>query len=238
MLHSSEYLEDQSMLKVGSICSILAGILFAVSGIVFIIFLLGRFDWNSIASITQFFIDRPLASKAWLVVNWGASIASLLAIAGVLAITDVMRSTNSGLVRWLSTLAIIGYVIIAVTNTADYYQINRLASGYNQLDAAVKDAVDLIGIASLDASLNLRFVTLSPWFFSIGYLTFKNNRFPISIGYLGVIAGIGGILTFITSFLGDDQIILIAAVIAIVIHPIWLVMTGLHLGRLGRDKTV
>lgn len=229
---------DQSMVRVGSICSILAGILFVISGLLFGVSQFGRFDWSSIASIAQFLDSGALASKAWLAINWSASLASFLAIGGVLAISDVMRPVNSGLVRWLSTLAIIGYLVISVTNVADYYQVIRLASGYHQLDPSAQDAVNLIGVSSLDPNLNLRFVTLSPWFFTIGWLTLKSNRLPGFIGYLGVAAGIGGTLTFIASLFEAELIVLIAAVLAIVLHPIWLLGTGHHLWVLGQEHSV
>ncbi|NIN99532.1 MAG: hypothetical protein GTO49_32095, partial [Anaerolineae bacterium] len=94
--------------------------------------------------------------------------AALLAIAGVMALADLMHSANQGLVRWLSTLAIIGYAIIAVTNVADYYQIDRLAAGYPLIDRSAQAAIDLVGIGSLDPRLNFRFITLGPWFLAVG----------------------------------------------------------------------
>jgi hypothetical protein len=50
----------------------------------------------------------------------GAALASFLAIAGILALSDKLRPFHDGFARWTSTLAIIGYSIIAITNVADY----------------------------------------------------------------------------------------------------------------------
>ncbi len=227
-------MNDNSMTKVGAVCSILAGCIFAVSGLVFIAFQAGRFDWNSIGSISQHLSTVPLASETWLIVNWGATLASLLSIAGVLALAEVMRPAHPGLVSWLSVLAMIGYAVIAVTNVADYYQINRLALGYSQLDRSAQQAVNLVGVGSLDPLLNLRFVTLGPWFLTIGWLSLKSRQFPGAIGYLGVIAGIVGVLIFVASLVELEPVVLVAAVLAVVVHPVWLIATGYYLHLLGR----
>ncbi len=128
------------MAKMGGTCSILAGCLFALSGLLFIVFQVGRFDWNSIGSISQYMSDVPYASEPGLVVNWGAALASLLSIARVLALAEVICPAKPGLFNWLSKLAIIGYSVNAVTNVADYYQANRLAHGFSHLDLSAQDA--------------------------------------------------------------------------------------------------
>lgn len=220
---------DTSIVRVGGACSILAGCLFAFSGFLFIVFQAGRFDWSSIGSISQYLSHVPSASTIWSIINWIAALAAFLSIAGVLAIADVMRPTNTGLVNWLSIIAIIGYSVIAVTNVADYYQIKRLAGGYSRLDLSAQEAVDLVGFGSLDPLLNLRLVTLGPWFLAVGWLCLRRNRLPRAVGYLGVIGGVGGLFVYVMSLAEVEAVVVLGAVVGVVFHPIWLIVTGYFL---------
>ncbi len=223
------------MLSVGGVCSILSGGLFAVSGLVFLLSQVGRFDWNSIGSISLYLVNEPLAARLWLVVNWGAAVAALLAIAGVMGLADLMHPAHPGLMRWLSTLAILGYVVIAVTNVADYYQVIRLTSGYPQLEPSAQAAIDLIGTASLDPRLNLRFITLGPWFLAVGWLASSGGQLPRPIAYLGVLSGLTALLIVALTLVELEPVVLLAGVLAIAVHPIWLIGTGYRLRRMARE---
>ena len=100
-------LNRASMAKVGSICSILGGAIFLASGVGFFLFQVGRFEWNSVKSISEYLGKVPAASTTWTIVNVGAALASFLSIAGVLALSDEIKTAQEGLVRWTSTLAVI-----------------------------------------------------------------------------------------------------------------------------------
>lgn len=126
------------MARVASICSLAAGAIFLVSGVAFFASQVGRFDWNSVASISGYLQSHPHAGLWWTVVNGGAAAAAFLAIASVLGLADRLRAASPGLVRWTSTLAVVGYAILAVTNIADLYQIRRLAGNYPSLDASAR----------------------------------------------------------------------------------------------------
>ena len=178
-----------SMAKVGSICSILAGAILVFSGAAFFL-LVGHFDYSSIKSISAYFNTVPAASTILTVVNGGAAFASFLAVAGVLALSDRMQPSHEGLVRWTSTLAIIGYAILAVSDIADLYQTRQMAIGYAQVDQSAQSALEVIGIGSLDPTLILRFITIGPWFLVAGWLSLRNGQLPKVLAWLGVIAGI------------------------------------------------
>jgi len=218
-----------SMAKLGGVCSILAGTIFLASGVAFFLFQVGRFDWNSIRSISEYLKADPAASTMWTIVNGGAALASLLAIAGVLALTDEIRPAHEGFVRWTSTLAIIGYVIIAITNVADLHQIRRMASGYFRVDPSAQSALEVVGIGTLDPTLSLRFLTIGPWFLVAGWLSFRNCQFPKALAYLGVIAGIAALFFVVVSFLDLQAMTMITGAMAVVFHPLWLIWTGIVL---------
>jgi len=222
-------MDDNRMTKIGGTCSILAGVVFLISGLVYFLFLVGRFDWNSVSSISQYLQNVPLASTMWSVVNEGATLASFLAIAGVIALSDVLKPANEGFIRWTSTLAIIGYTILAVTNVADLYQTKHMAIGYAQLDKSAQAALEVIGIGTLDPVLSLRFITIGPWFLVAGWSSLRGGQLPKGLAYLGMVAGSVALLVVVAAFLELEALIPITAGMAVIFHPIWLIGTGIIL---------
>lgn len=226
--------------RVGSVCSLAAGTIFLVSGAVFFASQVGRFDWNSVASICGYLQSHPAAGFAWTIVNGGAAAAAFLAIASVLGLADRLRPASPGLVRWTSILAVIGYAVLAVTNMADLYQIRRLAAGYPLLDASARAALEAIGTGTLDPTLSLRFMTLGPWFLAAGWAALRVRSLPRALAWLGIGAGCAALLAAATSFLELQGIPLglVTGAVAVVIHPVWLIGVGLMLGRESRKSGV
>jgi len=220
-----------SMARMGSVCSLLGGIIFLLSGAGFFVFQVTTFDWNSIKSISEYLSRVPIGSTMWTLINLGSAIASFLAIGGVLALADRIHPANEGLVRWTSTLAVIGYAIVAVSNIADLYQIRQMTSGYLQLGPSAQSAVEAMGRGSLDPASNLRFLTIGPWFLAAGWLSLRGGRLPKALAYLGVIAGVVALVFVTVSFLELQTLTLITAAMAVLFHPVWLIWTGVVLGR-------
>ena len=237
---SSSKLAGDDMARVGGICSLAAGAIFLVSGVAFFASQVGRFDWNSVASISAYLQTHPGAGTLWTVVNGGAAVAAFLAVASVLGLADRLGPARPGLVRWTSTLAVIGYAILAVTNVADLYQIKHLAASYPLLDASARAALEAAGTGTLDPMLNLRFMAVGPWFLAAGWVALHTRDLPRALAYLGIIAGCGALLAAAASFLDLPGIPLGLAVgaVAVVIHPIWLIGVGLALSRKSREAAV
>jgi hypothetical protein len=54
---------------------------------------------------------------------------------------------------------------------------------------------------------------------------------PQGLAYLGVIAGIAALFFVVLSFLEAQTLTMITGAMAVVFHPLWLIWTGLVLGR-------
>jgi len=222
---------NKSMLKIGSICSVTSGIVFLLSGLSFFIFQVGRFDWNSMKSINDYFSSFPFAAASWTTINIGAAIASFLAVAGVLSLADILKPNNEGIVRWTSTLAIVGYAVIAVTNIADLYKIKHIMAGYTNADTSVRNALEVTGIGSLDPTFIIRFLAIGPWFLSSGVLSFKNDQIPKSLSVFGIMAGAVALIFVVISIIELPIISMITGSTAVIAHPIWLLWTGIVIGK-------
>jgi len=218
------------MARVGGVCSILGGAIFLGSGAAFF-FLAGRFDYNSIKSISDYFTAVPSAASLLTIVNLGAALASFLAIAGVLGVADQLRPANEGLVRWTSTLAIIGYSVLAISDIADLYQMKRMAFGYPEVASSAQGALEVMGMGSLDPTLVLRYIAIGPWFLVAGWVALHSGQLPRLLAGLGVVAGIAAMLFVVVTFLDLQAITMAAITITLVFHPVWLIWTGLELAR-------
>ncbi len=217
------------MASMGGKCSILAGVIYIISGIVYSVYQVGRFDWNSIASISAYLQTVPDAEMMWGIVNLGSAFAAFLAIAGVLALSDRLRPYHEGFMRWAATLAIIGYSISAITNVSDYYTIKRLATNYSQIDPSARPALEAIGIGSLDPTLSLQFMTVGPWFLSAGWFSMRKNLLPKPLAWSGLFAGIAALLFVVATFLEIQSMAMPAIGITLIFHPLWLIWMGLVL---------
>jgi hypothetical protein len=104
---------------------------------------------------------------------------------------------------------------------------------YHFASPVARAALEAVGTGTLDPMLNLRFMTLGPWFLAAGWVALRTRNPPKALAYLGTIAGCGALLAAATSFLDLQGLPLGLAVgaVAVVIHPIWLIGVGLALGR-------
>jgi len=102
---------------------------------------------------------------------------------------------------------------------------------YVYLDPSAQSAIDVIGIGSLDPTLCLRFLTIGPWFLVAGWVSLRHGLLPQGLAYLGVIAGIAALFFVVLSFLEAQTLTMITGAMAVVFHPLWLIWTGLVLGR-------
>lgn len=219
-----------SMARVGGVCSILGGAIFLASGVAFF-FMAGRFDYSSIKSISDYFNAVPSVASLLTIVNLGAALASFLAIAGVQGVADQLRPAYEGLVRWTSTLAIIGYSVLAISDISDLYQMKRMALGYPQVASSAQSALEVMGMGSLDPTLVLRYITIGPWFLAAGWTALRSGQLPRLLAGLGVVAGIASLLFVVVTFLDLQAITMVAIIATLVFHPVWLIWTGLELAR-------
>jgi uncharacterized membrane protein len=219
------------MYRFGGNLSITAGIIFFISGIAFFFTQVGKFDWNSIGSISNYVQSTPHALFAWKIVNLGAALAAFLAIAGVVSLSRLLNQTNKDWITWASILAVIGYSVIAVTNIADLYQIQRLSLHYPLLTSDAQSAVEAMGSGTLDPVLSLRFITIGAWLISVGWLSLRDSQLPRPLTGFAVFAGIISLLFVVSTLFEIQGFSLLAGSLAVIFHPIWLIWLGIVLRK-------
>jgi hypothetical protein len=224
--------KEHSMRTLGGILSILTGVVFFATALAFFLLPPEQLNFTATAEFFQSVAAHPIGLTLTF---WGSIIGALLAIGAVMAIADHVRRANEGLVRWTSMLAIIAYAVAAVGNATDLIRIPALAARYVQGDLPTRAAIEAIeagGLTSLDPSLLLHSILLGIWFLSVNFLALRSRTLPRPLAWIGLIYGIGALLT-VPLFLINMQLPLLVArgVGLVVLSPVWFIGTGIVLLR-------
>ena len=117
--------------KITGVFAILTGVSYIIIGITF--FLLPE-DQRPGAGTHNFLLSIAEESTLSILIYWALAVGSVLAIAVVFAVADLVGPTNKVLVRWSTTLAIIGLAVVAVQFLVFQDQVPRMARDFNRLD--------------------------------------------------------------------------------------------------------
>jgi hypothetical protein len=99
----------------------------------------------------------------------------LVAIAVVLALSESVRSENEGWIRWTSTLALLGFAVVAINNFRKIAFQPRMAIAYVKGDAVTKAAIEVSGPFSLDPRGWLGFEAVGLWVLIVSLLFLRTG---------------------------------------------------------------
>lgn len=107
-----------------------------------------------------------------------------------------------------------------------------MATRYVQGNVSIRAAIEVGGLGSLDPSLIMQSVLLGLWFLSVNFLALRSRVFPRPLALIGLIYGVGALLT-VPFVLFNMQVPLLVArgLGLVVLSPAWFVWTGFVLLR-------
>ena len=224
-------MKNDSMFKLGSVASFL-------SALFLLTYLLGgalRPEAQNGSDINAYLLSLAENSTLTLILFWSGVLYGLFAIAVVMSTSDLVRNANEGLVRWTSTLAIIGYAVAVIWYFALQQANPALAAGYAQADETTRAAVALIGPLSLDPQFWMSYGLTGLWFIVLNWLANRSDQLPRLLAYLGIVAGIASWLVVAGSFLGNGGLETAGFVVSSIALIIWYVWMGTVLRRQQSD---
>jgi len=222
-------MKNNSLSKLGGICAILVGISYVVVGIAN---LLTPAEQKIGADAAEFLASFAENSAMSTLEYWAFALGAVLALAVVPAIYDKVRSANKGWVDWTTTLATFGFAFMAI----QYFRYLAIypgrAADYVAADAATKTAMEANqSMMALDPQGWLTFGGVGLWFLVVNLLALRGNIWPKPLAYVGIIGAIVYWLVVPGLALQIETLIVIAAVCAVIVAPIWYIWAGLILRR-------
>ncbi len=222
-------MKDNTLSRLGGICSILVGISYVVAGIAYLLVPAEQKAGADPAAFLTSFAQNPSMST---VEYWAFALGAVLALAVVLAISEKVRSANEGWVRWTSSLALVGFAVAAI----QYFRYVALypgrAAAYATADAATKAALAANqSMMALDPDGWLAFGGVGLWFLVVNLLALRGNIWPKPLAYVGIAGAIAYWFVVAGFALEVGVFVTIAAAAAVIVGPIWYIWAGLILRR-------
>ena len=160
----------------------------------------------------------------------------LLALMGVVGLAVVrpiraLLGRNDPLLRWASTLAIVGYAIGAVGNTLVMGKLPGIANAFVTADAAGQSAIAVFWRTTLDPWGLWQFGAVGLWLLVVGYVALRTRAIPPIGSYLAIAAGVAHIAFPVVLLLSASSALVLVALVAAVVMAAWFGWVGLLLWR-------
>jgi hypothetical protein len=225
-------MQDVSMSKIGSICSIILGISYVLVGIFHI---LSPVE-HRISSGSEVFLPAIASGFSFsTLVTWSFALGSVVALAAIPAIAERFSIYNRGLVSWTRNLALLGYGALAVNEFTLLARWPALASAYVEGEAATRSAISAQPLLLLDPHGWLSFGAVGTFIFVVSVLALKHSSTPKLYALSGLLGGVLFWFSLVGFILENEIILTIAAGLGgTVVIPIFYIWSGLILGR-ARD---
>ena len=224
-------MKDNSLYRLGGICSVLVGISYVVIGITVLLESPELTVENNAQSPFLFFeSNRAVLLTQWWAMAWGA----IFALAVIPAVSEKVRSLNEGWVRWTSTLATLGFAVTILDNYWAIVMTPARATAYVTSNEAMRAAFAVPGeVQFIDVQGWLGYGAVGLWVLVVNLLALRGNVLPPFVAYLGIAVAIAYFLVVVTMVFPDVRgiILIIAALGGIVLAPLWYSWMGLILYR-------
>lgn len=177
------HLKDNSLYKLGGICSVLVGISYVVIGVTELL-LTPELSVENNAQIPLMFFEsnRVLLIAQWSAMAWG----SVFALAVIPAVSEKVKHLNEGWVRWTSTLATLGFAVTIIDNYVAIVLTPPMFTAYRVGTEATRAAILVPGSAEqIDMRGWLQWGAVGLWVLVVNLLAIRGNLLPRLLAYLG-----------------------------------------------------
>ncbi len=220
----------ESICRIGAYSAFLAGFFFVC--IVICAFFSPLSITTYIAS-EQYFKDFVNYKPIFITLKWLMLFANMSMIGVVCCFYELRRDESHGLMSWVSIIAIIGFAVGMHQSVQDLSVVPYLASKYELSDPAIKNVILALGVAN--PSLFILSMGLPGiWFITVSLRALTNPAIPKHLVILGLMWGVGNLLTVVAHSLVIIPLISLVALGALVIAPLWSISEGLFLLKLSK----
>ena len=211
--------------KLSGVCAIIIGLL-NVLLILYMVATPAAQRYESGESFA-FYSQNPLP----LTVTWTVLVLTAVVSLAVVApaVSDLVRHIHRDLVRITSILATVGWSVMALSFVNLLGKMPTLARTYMTGDSVTQKALVATGVPELDPHGWLMFVCPAIWFITVNILALRGGSWPLLLSWVGVLVGIGYLLTVPAGILGFEILNQVAIVLGATAAPVWYVWMGIRL---------
>jgi hypothetical protein len=214
--------------RVGAACAVGAGVLTAAAAITYLVLPADQRVGIGGAKLLPSVAAGATALKVEFV------LLALVGVAGlglVPALIRLVEDQMPGVVRWVGTIATVGYAVMAVSYFFSLGRLPRVAEAYVAGDESTRAALLATWRSSLDLQGYFQFVAVGAFIVLVSVLGLRTRRLPAALCYVGLGAGLLSVLASIG--IGATAASFITGVVAVatVLVPVWYIWVGLELWR-------
>lgn len=217
---------DNSAVKFGGVCGILAGVSTLVAGILY--FLLPPEQRLGVpgAQLLPSFAQNP---TILVLENLVLGLVGIFGLGFVPAIAEVTSPGQSGWKRWVNTLALVGYAVSAVTGFLIVARLPVIARAYMAGDPSTQAALAAVWRMTLDPFGLWGYGLVGLWVIVTSAAALRVAPLPSTLGYLGIVAGILLWIVPVAFLLSIPSLFLVAAAAAGLANAVWYIWAGVAL---------
>ncbi len=225
-------LKTQSLCRMGAYCALVAGVCYSLMTVC--AFLMPASIASYVAN-EHYFTDFPRIQPIFIFLKILMFISSAAMIGVVATFFGLHRDKNYGIMVWSSLMAIIGYSFNMLQSVQDMSMIPYLVKQYQHVDVNTQHIIQVLGVTNV-AWFILSLGLPGIWFIVVSIKALNNPQIPRLLVLLGLLWGIGNILTVVAHMLVILPLIYLVAAGALIFAPLWSIYEGLFLLKLSRGS--
>ena len=214
-----------SFCKFGAVSSMIAGLCYLI--IAFMGFRMPETVTSFIAS-HEFFNQFEIYKLDFYNLKFLTVLANLAMIAVVCSYLSLCRDKYAGIVTFSSLLAIIGYSFGFYHSFIDLFEIPNLVKQYLSSPQSLKDVILAFGFSN-PLLFCITHGLPGIWFLVVSLIGFTNKQIPKFLLLLGIMWGVGNILTTIAHVLHLNTLIYFISMQVLIFAPLWGFSEGFYL---------
>lgn len=220
-------MKNDSITTFGGACGILLGIVTILTGIAVLLLppeqQLGSPGAKQLPSIAQ-------SATMLIIVHIGFTLMALLGFGFVPALSNwARRAESEGWLRWTSTLAYLGFAVLAIASVNTISRLPRIADAFVGGEAATKAALVADWRSSMDPYALWSFGGVGLFLLVASLLALRGDKFAKGHSYLGIMVGVVYLLVPLAFIFRITLLFMVVDVLGAILAAIWYIWTGLVL---------
>jgi Domain of unknown function (DUF4386) len=229
LIHKEEEpMKQSSVSQFGGVCAILLGVVSTLAGITY---LLLPPEQRLEVPGAQFLPSYAANPTMINLISYQLALIGILGLAIVPAIAQLVQSENEGWVRWTSSLAYLGYAVVAVENLLTLGRLPNIAAAFVAGDSSTKAVLAVTWRSSLDPQGWFGYAAIGLWIGVMSLLALRSNLLPSPLACLGLVVAILFWLLPISFVLHIPLLLIVVAAAQPITVTIWYFWTGIVLLR-------